>query len=60
MAENGKLEKMLILAFESSEAAESGGRTEAKDSFEALINPETYTLEYKVKTADGQTLGCDA
>ena len=57
MAENGKLEKMLILAFESSEAAESGGRTEAKDRFEALINPETYTLEYKVKTADGQGQG---
>ena len=25
--------------------------------FEALINPETYTLEYKVKTADGQGQG---
>jgi phage tail protein X len=57
MAENGHLEKMLILAFETSEAAESGSRLEAKDSFEALINPETYTLEYKVKTADGQGPG---
>ena len=32
------------------EDAENGGKPEAKDSFEALINPETYTLEYKVKT----------
>jgi len=57
MAANGKLEKMLILAFETSQNAESGGKMEAKDSFEALINPETYTLEYKVKTADGQGQG---
>jgi hypothetical protein len=57
MANNGKLEKMLILAFETSEEAENGGKTEAKDSFEALINPETYTLEYKVETADGQGQG---
>lgn len=57
MAVAGKLEKMLILAFETSEDAENGGKAEAKDSFEALINPETYTLEYKVKTSDGQGQG---
>jgi hypothetical protein len=57
MAATGKLEKMLILAFESAKDAESGGTTEAKAKFEALINPETYTLEYKVKTADGQGQG---
>lgn len=57
MAENGKLEKMLILAFETSEEAEQGGKSEANDSFEALINPDTYTLEYRVKTADGQGQG---
>lgn len=57
MAESGKLEKMLILAFESSEDAEYGGAMDAKDSFEALINPETYTLSYKVKTKDGQGQG---
>ena len=57
MAENGKLEKMLILAFETSKAAASGGRAQAKASVEALINPETYTLEYKVKTAEGQGQG---
>ncbi|MFK0089580.1 hypothetical protein ACIQUS_20070 [Pseudomonas sp. NPDC090755] len=53
----GKLEKMLILAFETSTAAESGGKPEASAIFEALINPETYSLEYKVKTAEGQGQG---
>jgi len=54
----GKWEKMLILAFDSSEAAESGGKMEAKDSFEALINPETYTLDYKLKFSEsGQGQG---
>jgi Contractile injection system tube protein len=57
MATDGKLEKMLILAFQTSEDAENGGRMEAKDSFEALINPETYTLEYKVKTTNAQGQG---
>ena len=57
MAANGKLEKLLILAFESSEDAERGSKTEAKETFETLINPETYTLEYKVKTSDGQGQG---
>jgi len=52
MAENGKLEKMLILAFSDSKKAESGGVTEADESFEALINPETYTQEYKLKFSE--------
>lgn len=53
MAQPGKLEKMLILAFSDSKKAESGGVAEADDSFEALINPETYTLDYKLKFSDG-------
>jgi hypothetical protein len=53
----GSLEKMLILAFEDSKSAETGGTNDAKDKFEALINPESYTLEYKVKTSDGQGQG---
>jgi len=57
MAATGKLEKMLILAFDTAEDAERGGQLEAKARFEALINPETYTLEYKVKTSDGQGQG---
>ncbi|MBF6648882.1 LysM peptidoglycan-binding domain-containing protein [Methylobacter sp. BlB1] len=54
------LEKMLILAFETAQDAESGGRAEAKAEFEALINPENYTLDYKVKTADSQGQGTSA
>lgn len=58
MATSGKLEKMLVLAFESSKDAETGGKMEAKDSFEALINPETYTLDYKLKFSEsGQGQG---
>lgn len=57
MAVGGKLEKMLILAFASAQDAEDGGLTEAKEHFEALINPETYTLEYKVKTSTSQGQG---
>src|SRR4051812_26126432 len=57
MAATGMLEKMLILAFNTAEDAERGGKLEAKARFEALINPESYTLEYKVKTADGQGQG---
>ncbi len=57
MADNGKLEKVLILAFDTSEDAERGSKAEAKESFEALINPESYTLDYKVKTSEGQGQG---
>ena len=53
MALPGKHGKMLILAFADSKAAESGGVAEADDSFEALINPETYTLAYKLKFSQG-------
>src|SRR5437879_6207870 len=49
MAAPGKHGKMLILAFAVSQKAESGGGEEAGASFEALINPDTYTLEYKLK-----------
>lgn len=49
------LEKMLIQAFESASDAESGSNV--KDRFEALINPESYTLEYKIKTQEGQGQG---
>jgi phage tail protein X len=52
MAPPGKRGKMLILAFADSQKAESGGVAEADDSFEALINPETYTLEYKLKFSE--------
>ncbi len=53
MAPPGKHGKMLILAFADSKTAESGGVAEADDSYEALINPETYTLSYKLKFSPG-------
>jgi hypothetical protein len=52
MPQNGKLEKMLILAFSDSKKAESGGKKEADDSFEVLINPESYSLDYKLKFSE--------
>ncbi|HEY6871618.1 MAG TPA: LysM peptidoglycan-binding domain-containing protein [Geobacteraceae bacterium] len=52
MAATGKLEKMLILAFSDSQKAEVGGLNDADASYEALINPETYTLDYKLKFSE--------
>jgi len=58
MAESGKLEKMLILAFSDSKTAESGGKSKADDYVEALINPESYTQSYKLKfSKSGQGQG---
>ncbi len=60
MADNGQLEKMLILAFADSKKAEDGGPRDVKDKdkFEALINPETYTQSYKLKfSKEGQGQG---
>ena len=53
MAATGKLEKMLILAFDTAEDAERGA-TRGQGALRGADQPETYTLEYKVKTADGQ------
>ncbi|MBD2766350.1 LysM peptidoglycan-binding domain-containing protein [Hymenobacter sp. BT664] len=58
MAAGGKLEKMLILGFQDSKKAETGGKAEADGYLEVLINPETYTHEYKLKYAEsGQGQG---
>jgi hypothetical protein len=61
MATGGKLEKMLILGFKDSKEAEQGGKAEAikNDAYcEVLINPESYTHEYKLKYAEsGQGAG---
>ena len=61
MAGGGKLEKMLILGFKDSKEAENGGKAEAIKNdayFEALINPETYTLDYRLKFSEsGQGQG---
>ncbi|NTU58408.1 MAG: LysM peptidoglycan-binding domain-containing protein [Chlorobiaceae bacterium] len=52
MPDNGKLEKMLILAFSDSKKAEIGGKAEADEFVEALINPESYSLSYKLKFSE--------
>lgn len=58
MPASGKHDKMLILAFNDSEAAENGGLAESDAHFEALINPETYTLSYQLKFSNqGQGQG---
>ena len=58
MSAGGKLEKMLILGFADSKKAETGGKADATGYLEALINPETYTHEYKLKYAEsGQGQG---
>ncbi len=50
----GKLEKMLILAFKDSKKAENGGKLDADAKFEALINPESYTMDYKLKFSESK------
>lgn len=52
MGTSGELKKMLILAFADSEACESGSEQDADDKYEALINPEAYTQEFKLKFSD--------
>lgn len=57
MAKNG-LEKMLILAYADSGKAEKNGLKKADESFEVLINPESYSIDYKFKFAEsGQGKG---
>jgi hypothetical protein len=53
MTTGGKLEKLLILAFSDSKKAETGTDKEADLSYEALINPETYVIEHKIRYAEG-------
>jgi len=52
MATEGKYEKMLILAFSDAEKAQSGGKSEAIGDYTVLINPESYSLDYKVEFGD--------
>jgi len=56
----GKLEKMLILAFERENEVAAGNKDNAKSHFEALINPESYNIDYKIKTNEAQGHGTSA
>lgn len=54
----GEVEKMLVLAFLDSKKAESPTKSNAYAYFEALINPESYTIDYKLKfSEEGQGQG---
>lgn len=63
---SGKLEKMLILAFNNAKDAEKGYTAAQKlgnrdkitpNCFKALINPESYTVEQKLKFTEKQGSG---
>ena len=50
----GKLEKLKIIAFKNADYSDAPADQE---SMEALLNPETYALDYKVEYQDGQGQG---
>ncbi|GAB2765104.1 peptidoglycan-binding protein [Rhabdobacter roseus] len=51
--ENGKLEKMLIFAYRNPDLSDGSKVGE----FRALMNPESYQLNYKIEYQDGQGQG---
>jgi hypothetical protein len=53
MAEAGKLEKMKVMAYSNPDL----GDDSFVGDFTAMMNPETYTLDYKVEYQDGQGQG---
>lgn len=48
---SGKLEKLKIIAFNNADYSEEQG------SFTAMLNPETYTIDYKIDYQEGQGQG---
>ena len=50
----GKLEKLKIIAFKNADYSDP---PEEQQTFTAMLNPETYTLDYKVEYQDGQGQG---
>jgi hypothetical protein len=57
MAEEVKLEKLKIFAYNHQDMDEGHKAAAPYDKFEVLINPETYSLDYKVEFKDGQGQG---
>lgn len=51
---SGKLEKLKIIAFSNADYSEEQG------SFTAMLNPETYTIDYKIDYQEGQGQGTSA
>lgn len=55
---SGKLEKVKIFAYPDSKTMEQGGEPIEGSPIEALINPESFTMDYKLKFAkEGQGHG---
>lgn len=55
---SGKLEKMKIYAYPDSQSMERGRSALAGSPIEVLINPESFTMDYKLKfSEDGQGQG---
>src|SRR5438093_8340364 len=57
MAEEGKLQKLIIIAYTNPDLADNHKAAPPYDKFQTLINPETYALDYKVEFKDGQGHG---
>jgi hypothetical protein len=51
---SGKLEKLKIIAFKNADYSDA---PEEQQSITAMLNPESYTLDYKVEYQDGQGQG---
>ena len=51
---SGKLEKLQITAFKNADYSDP---PDEQQTFTAMLNPETYTLDYKVEYQDGQGQG---
>ncbi|HVY69608.1 MAG TPA: LysM peptidoglycan-binding domain-containing protein [Verrucomicrobiae bacterium] len=56
MPANGQLEKMRIMAYSNPDL----GDDSFIDEFTAMMNPETYTLDYKIEYQEGQGHGTSA
>ncbi|TMM58015.1 LysM peptidoglycan-binding domain-containing protein [Maribacter algarum] len=50
----GKIEKLKIIAFKNADYSDAPSEQE---TFTAMLNPETYSLDYKVEYQDGQGQG---
>src|SRR5688572_28197496 len=60
MPQEAKLEKLKILVYNHADMDDGHKAAAPYDKFEALINPETYALDYKVEFKDGQGQGTSA
>lgn len=57
MAEEGKLQKLKIMAYTDPAMTEDKRAAPPLHEFETMVNPETYAIDYKVEYKDGQGQG---